>query len=91
MRAQLERHLTSCLAEARPEHSFALNVDGLLDPRVTFGSYLDRDMVLGVAAIMELDASDAEVKSVHTLAETRLVAFEALSHLLDAPTARGYQ
>lgn len=93
VRALLERHLTFCLTETPPEHSFALDVDGLLDPKVTFVSYRDGGTLLGVAAIKELDASDAEIKSMHTLAEARGrgVGRALLSHLLDTARARGYR
>jgi putative acetyltransferase len=93
VRALLERHLTFCLTETPPEHSFALNVDGLLDPKVTFVSYRDGDTVLGVAAIKELDGSDVEVKSMHTLAEARGrgVGRALLGHLLDIAGTRGYR
>ena len=60
VRGLLERHLAFCLSETPPEHSFALNVDGLLNPKVTFVSYRDGDAVLGVAAIKELDAAHGE-------------------------------
>jgi putative acetyltransferase len=92
-RALLERHLAFCLSETPPEHSFALDVDGLLDPAVTFVSYRDGDAVLGVAAIKELEAGSAEIKSMHTAAEARGrgVARALLSHLLDTARARGYR
>jgi len=93
LRELLERHLTFCLSETPPEHSFALNVGGLLDPKVTFVSYRDGETVLGVAAIKELDAAHGEVKSMHTAAEARGrgVARALLTHLLDTARARGYQ
>ena len=93
LRELLERHLAFCLSETPPEHSFALNVGGLLDPKVTFVSYRDCDAVLGVAAIKELDAEHAEIKSMHTAAEARGrgVGRALLSHLLDTARARGYQ
>ncbi|MGH3251597.1 MAG: GNAT family N-acetyltransferase [Trebonia sp.] len=93
VRALLERHLGFCLSETPPEHSFALDVDGLLDPRVTFVSYRDGDAVLGVAAIKELGAGDAEIKSMHTAAAARGrgVGRGLLSHLLDTARARGYR
>jgi putative acetyltransferase len=93
VRALLERHLSFCLSETPPEHSFALNVDGLLDPEVTFVSFRDGDTVLGVAAIKELDAGHAEIKSMHTAAEARGrgVARALLTHLLDTARARGYR
>jgi putative acetyltransferase len=93
VRALLERHLAFCLSETPPEHSFALNVDGLLDPAVTFVSYRDGETVLGVAAIKELDPAHGEIKSMHTAAEARGrgVARALLSHLLGTARARGYQ
>jgi putative acetyltransferase len=93
VRALLERHLSFCLTETPPEHSFALNVDGLLDPKVTFVSYRDGATVLGVAAIKELDAEHAEVKSMHTAAEARGrgVGRALLGHLLDTARSRGYR
>src|ERR1700722_14238093 len=93
LRVLLERHLTFCLSETPPEHIFALNVGGLLDPKVTFVSYRDGETVLGVAAIKELDAAHGEVKSMHTAAEARGrgVARALLSHLLATARARGYR
>jgi putative acetyltransferase len=93
VRGLLERHLAFCLSETPPEHSFALNVDGLLDPKVTFVSFRDGAAVLGVAAIKELDAAHAEVKSMHTSAEARGrgVGRALLGHLLDTARERGYR
>ena len=93
VRAILERHLTFCLTETPPEHSFALDVDGLLDPAVTLISYRDGDTLLGVAAIKELDPRHAEIKSMHTAAEARGrgVGRALLTHLLEAAQTRGYQ
>ena len=93
VRALLERHLGFCLSETPPEHSFALDVDGLLDQRVTFVSCRDGDTVLGVAAIKELDARHAEIKSMHTAAEARGrgVGRALLSYLLDTARTRGYR
>jgi putative acetyltransferase len=93
VQALLERHLGFCLSETPPEHSFALDLDGLLDQRVTFVSCRDGDTVLGVAAIKELDARHAEIKSMHTAAEARGrgVGRALLSHLLDTARTRGYR
>ena len=93
LRALLERHLAFCLSETPPEHSFALDVNRLLDPAVTFVSYRDGSTVLGVAAIKELDAASGEVKSMHTAAAARGrgVGRALLSHLLEVARARGYQ
>ena len=91
VRAILERHLTFCLTETPPEHSFALDVDGLLDPAVTLVSYRDGGTLLGVAAIKELDQEHAEIKSMHTAAEARGrgIARAMVAHLLAAARAQG--
>jgi putative acetyltransferase len=91
--AILERHLAFCLSETPPEHSFALDSDGLLDPAVTFFSCTDGDRVLGVGAIKQLDAGHAELKSMHTAAEARGrgVGRAMLHHLLSVARLRGYR
>ena len=93
VRALLERHLTFCLSETPPEHSFALDVTGLLDPTVTLFSYRDNGAVLGVGALKELDAAHGELKSMHTAAEARGrgVGRSMLSHLLSVARSRGYR
>jgi putative acetyltransferase len=90
--AILERHLAFCLSETPPEHSFALDAEGLLDPAVTFYSYRDGDTVLGVGAIKQLDPGRAELKSMHTAAEARGrgVGRAVLAHLLNVARSRGY-
>jgi len=92
VRALLERHLAFCLSETPPEHSFALDVNRLLDPAVTFVSYRDGETVLGVAAIKELDPAHGEIKSMHTAAAARGrgVGRAMLTHLLNVAGARGY-
>jgi len=93
VRGLLERHLAFCLSETPPEHSFALNVDGLLDPKVTFISDRDGAAVLGVGAIKELDAQHAELKSMHTASEARGrgVGRAVLNRLLSIARSRGYR
>jgi putative acetyltransferase len=94
VRAVLERHLAFCLSETPPEHSFALDAAALADPAVTFFSCRHDDgTVLGVGAIKELDAAQAELKSMHTAAEARGrgVGRALLDHLLSVARSRGYR
>jgi putative acetyltransferase len=94
VRALLERHLTFCLSETPPEHSFALDVDELTKPGIAFFSYRDTDgTLLGVGAIKELDPSQVEIKSMHTAAEARGrgVGRAMLDHLLSVARSRGYR
>ena len=94
VRVILERHLAFCLSETPPEHAFALDVTGLLDPAVTFFSYTGDDgTVLGVGAIKELGPAHGELKSMHTAEEARGrgVGRAMLRHLLSVAQARGYR
>jgi putative acetyltransferase len=93
VRALLERHLASMLAVTPPEHAFALDVDGLLDPAVTFFSCRADGALLGVGAIKQLDPEHAEIKSMHTAAAARGrgVGRAMLNHLLGVARSRGYR
>jgi putative acetyltransferase len=94
VRLLLERHLAFCLSETPPEHSFALDVDALVQPTITFFSYRDDGgAVLGVGAIKELNAGHAELKSMHTAAEARGcgVGRAILDHLLAVARSRRYR
>lgn len=93
VRALLERHLAFSLSVTPPEHSFALDVDGLLDPAITFCSYRADGELLGVGALKRLDAGHAEIKSMHTAraARGRGVGRAMLGHLLDLARRHGYR
>jgi putative acetyltransferase len=63
----LTRHLTFAHEHSPPEDVHALDLDGLLDPAVTFFSFRDGGRrLLGVGALKQLDAGHAELKSIHT-------------------------
>lgn len=51
VRALLERHLEFALGQTPPEHSFALDLEGLLDPAITLFSFRAHGILLGVGAI----------------------------------------
>jgi putative acetyltransferase len=94
VRALLERHLAFSQSETPPEHSFALDADGLADPAITFFSYRGpASELLGIGAIKELDAEHGEVKSMHTAAEARGrgIGRAMLNHLLSVARSRGYR
>lgn len=93
VRALLERHLAFCRSETPPEHSFALDADGLAEAAVTFFSCSGDGAVLGVGAIKELDPAHGELKSMHTAAEARGrgVGRAVLDHLLAVARSRGYR
>jgi len=92
VRALLERHLAFALSTTPPEHAFALDVDGLLDPAVTFYSFRADGALLGVGAIKQLDPRHGEIKSMHTAqaARGRGVGRAMLGRLLGVARSRGY-
>jgi putative acetyltransferase len=93
VRALLERHLRFSLEQTPPEHSFALDFGGLLDPAITFFSFRLAGELLGMGAIKQLSPEHAEIKSMHTAAAARGrgVGRAMLAHLLDVARARGYR
>jgi len=93
VRALLERHMTAMLAATPPEHAFALDVDGLVDPAVTFFSFRADGELLGVGALKQLDPEHAEIKSMHTAvaARGRGVGRAMLNHLLGVARSRAYR
>ena len=93
IRALLERHLTFARAQTPPEHSFALDVAGLLDPSVSLFSVRADGSVLGIGAIKRLGPHHAEIKSMHTAeaARGRGIGRAMLAHLLNVARARGFR
>ena len=71
VRALLGRHLSFARSTTRPEDVFALEVDELVDPAVTFFSLRADGVVLGVGALKRVDDGHAEIKSMHTAEEAR--------------------
>jgi putative acetyltransferase len=72
---------------------YALDVDGLADPAVTFFSLRADGELLGVAALKHLDPEHGEVKSMHTAeaARGRGVARALLDHVVGVARERGYR
>jgi putative acetyltransferase len=84
VRALLEQHLSFAREVTPPEDIHALDLEGLLDPAITFFSLRDDGRLLGVGAIKQLDPHHAELKSMHTAKEMRRrgVGRAMLDHLL---------
>jgi len=87
----LERHLEFARGVTPPEDVHALDLDGLLDPKVTFFSLRDGGTLLGIGAIKELDHYHMELKSIHTAQEARGngVGRTVVEHLLAVARQRG--
>jgi putative acetyltransferase len=90
--ALLERHLDFCRATSPPEDVHALDLDGLLDPTVTFYSVRRDGELLAIGALKQLDVDHGELKSMHTAAGARGegAARALVDHLLGVARDRGY-
>ena len=90
--ALLERHLAHMRSLSPPGHVHALDLDGLLDPAVTFLAARDDGELVGVGALKELSAGHAELKSMHVPEELRGrgIARGILAALLDLARERCY-
>jgi len=93
VQALLARHRVFALGQTPPEHAFALDVAGLLDPAITFFSLRENGSLLGIGAIRRLGLQHAEIKSMHTAeaARGRGIGRAMLTHLLDVARARGFR
>lgn len=90
--ALLEGHLTDMRATSPPESVHALDPTALVGPGVSFWTLREDGVLLGCAALKELDAGHAEIKSMRTApaARRRGVAGRLLDHVLDTARERGY-
>jgi len=91
VRALLAVHLAFGHEHSPPEDVHALDVDGLLDPAISFFSSRVDGVLLGVGALKRLDAEHAELKSMHTAAAARGrgVGRAMVDHLLATARERG--
>jgi putative acetyltransferase len=90
VRALLARHLAFANEHSPPVDVHALDIDGLLDPAVSFFSYRVGGELLGIGALKMLDAGHAELKSMHTAeaARGRGIGRAMVEHLLDIARGR---
>lgn len=93
VRALLERHLAFANTHSPREDVHALDIDGLLDPAVTFFSFRRDGELLGIGALKQLDRHHAELKSMHTEQATRGAGIgrAMLGHLIGVARERGCQ
>ena len=95
--ALLEEHLRGMRAASPPESVFALDIDALRRPEITFFTARKinasgTNQLLACGAIKELDKQHGEIKSMRTSAKhLRQGAGAAiLTHILDVAQRRGY-
>ncbi|WP_253808797.1 GNAT family N-acetyltransferase [Nocardia amikacinitolerans] len=91
--ALLATHLAEMRANSPDDSMHALDLSELRHPHVTFWSMREGAELLGCGALVQLDATHGEIKSMRTAAEHtgRGVAAALLTHIVDEARARGYR
>ena len=90
--ALLQEHLADMFATSPPASVHALDVEALRQPGVTFVTARRDGVLLGCAALTELDSTHAELKSMRTTAAARGsgVGRALLIHLMGLARERGH-
>ncbi|MEO0542279.1 MAG: GNAT family N-acetyltransferase [Pseudomonadota bacterium] len=86
----LQRHLDHMHSITPAESVYALDIDGLRVPEITFWAAWDGDDLVGCVALKDHGDGLGEIKSMHTLAERRGqgIARKLLETLMDEARSR---
>jgi putative acetyltransferase len=89
----LQEHLTDMYLTSPPESVHALDLDALRQPQITFWTIREQTVLAGCAALKELEAGHAEIKSMRTAAAFRRkgVARRLLQHIIAEARRRNIQ
>lgn len=89
----LQLHLRSVALHSPPESIHALDLERLRQPDITFWSAWQESDLLGCGALMALDASHGEIKSMRTVPRhlRKGVAAALLRHIIDEAKHRRYR
>ncbi|MGO2235277.1 N-acetyltransferase [Marinomonas sp. UCMA 3892] len=87
----LTEHLEDMFATSPPECVFALDLDGLKKPNITFWTVWENSQLLGCGALKILDETHAEIKSMRTTSAARNkgIASTLLRHIIDVAKQKG--
>ncbi|QRV22936.1 GNAT family N-acetyltransferase [Marinomonas foliarum] len=87
----LTEHLEDMFATSPPECVFALDLDGLKKPNITFWTVWEDSQLLGCGALKSHDDTHGEIKSMRTTlaARNKGVASTLLHHILDTAKQKG--
>jgi putative acetyltransferase len=88
----LDAHVQQMRSLTPVEHAYALDLDELRGPGITFWSISDSGEVVGCGALKELDPRHGEVKSMRTRPASKRggVASRLLEHIIAEARRRGY-
>jgi putative acetyltransferase len=91
--ALLAEHLSNMHEIGPPESVHALDLDALRKPEITLWTAWREGMLLGCAALKELDATHGEIKSMRTADAHRRtgVARRLLEHIIGEARKRSYE
>jgi putative acetyltransferase len=91
--ALLDEHLEEMRAVSPPESKHALDLDGLRRPEVTCWTVWDARTLLGCGALLELDPTHGEIKSMRTASahQGRGVGSRLVEHVVAEARRRGYR
>lgn len=92
VRALLDEHLAHMYELSPAEQVFALDLNKLRAPGISFFSIWDGDELLGCGALKELSATQGEVKSMRTpkVLRRRGAGRAVLDHIIELARQRGY-
>jgi len=93
IRALLARHLAFAREHTPPSGVHALDLDGLLDPAVTFFSGRRAGSLVAMGALKELDETHGEMKSMHVVEAARGhgLGRRLVDRVVDVARGRGYR
>ncbi len=88
----LQQHLDQVRQISPPGSVYALDLEALRSPKITFWSAWDGGDLLGCGALKDLGDAHAEIKSMRTVeqARGRGVASRMLEHILGEAKRRGF-
>jgi putative acetyltransferase len=88
----LREHLSNMYELSPPESVHALDLSALRSPAITFWTVWEESTLLGCGALLELDATHGEVKSMRTpkALRRRGAGRAVLGRIIEEARARGY-
>ena len=89
----LREHLANMHELTPAERVFALDLQHLRSPEITFWTVWEGDVLLGCGALKELSPTHGEIKSMRTPAKFRRrgAGRAVLEHILETARERGYE